>query len=317
VGACSGAAFGALVSTGAGGGWTRRQVLGVGGAGLAAVVAAGAGGLELVSRGVLPGQQALDRLDGACSVTSPPMIFSASGPSVSGRFFSRARRRDVGYTVAYPPGYRPGSRLPLIIALHPFGPDHRHVLSGMSPPQALALHVAGTPLPPMAMAMADGGGGYWNPHPGDDPMAMVIDELIPLCQRMGLGRHAIGTMGISMGGYGAILLAEKYPRLIAAVAAISPAIWTSYPQARAANAGAYASAAAFTAADVVTHAAALDGVPVRVACGLRDPFRPGAQAFAQAARGAVVDISQGCHSGPFFTAQEPPSLAFLARHLTA
>ena len=245
------------------------------------------------------------------------MIFSASGPSVSGRFFSRARRRDVGYTVAYPPGYRPGSRLPLIIALHPFGPDHRHVLSGMSPPQALALHVAGTPLPPMAMASADGGGGYWNPHPGDDPMAMVIDELIPLCQRMGLGRHAIGTIGISMGGYGAILLAEKYPRLIAAVAAISPAIWTSYPQARAANAGAYASAAAFTAADVVTHAAALDGVPVRVACGLRDPFRPGAQAFAQAARGAVVDISPGCHSGPFFTAQGPPSLAFLARHLTA
>jgi pimeloyl-ACP methyl ester carboxylesterase len=305
------------MSTGAGGGWTRRQVLGVGGAGLAAVAAAGAGGLELVSRGVLPGRQVLDQLDGACSVASPPMIFSTSGPSISGRFFSRARRRDVGYTVAYPPGYRPGSRLPLIIALHAFGSDHRHVLSGMSPPQALALYVAGKPLPPMAMASADGGGGYWNPHPGDDPMAMVIDELIPSCQRMGLGRHAIGTLGISMGGYGAILLAEKYPRLIAAVAAIGPAIWTSYPQARAANAGAYASAAAFTAADVVTHAAALDGVPVRVACGLSDPFHPGAQAFAQAARGAVVDISQGCHSDPFFTAQGPPSLAFLARHLTA
>jgi hypothetical protein len=32
-------------------------------------------------------------------------------------------------------------------------------------------------------------------------------------------------------------------------------------------------------------------------------------------RDAVVDISRGCHTGPFFTAQEPPSLNFLARHL--
>ena len=30
---------------------------------------------------------------------------------------------------------------------------------------------------------------------------------------------------------------------------------------------------------------------------------------------AVVDFAGGCHDGSFFTAQEPPSLAFLARHL--
>jgi hypothetical protein len=28
-----------------------------------------------------------------------------------------------------------------------------------------------------------------------------------------------------------------------------------------------------------------------------------------------VYFGSGCHSGPFFSAQEPPSLAFLARHL--
>jgi len=182
----------------------------------------------------------------------------------------------VGYTIAYPPGHSPGSRLPLVIVLHAFGGDYRHPLAGMSLPQALALHVDGTPLPPMAIVSADGGGGYWNPHPGDDPMGMVVDELIPLCQRSGLGRDMIATMGISMGGYGAILLAEKHPHLIMAVAAISPAIWTSYPQARAANSGAYTSADAFAAADVVTHASALSAVPVRVACGLSDPFRSGA-----------------------------------------
>ena len=79
------------------------------------------------------------------------------------------------------------------------------------------------------------------------PMAMVVDELIPLCRAGNLGRppHRIGTMGISMGGYGALLLAEKHPALISAVAAISPAIWTTYAEARSANAGAYASAESF------------------------------------------------------------------------
>ena len=40
-------------------------------------------------------------------------------------------------------------------------------------------------------------------------------------------------MGISMGGYGALILAEKYPDTFAAVAAIGPAVWTSYGQAQA------------------------------------------------------------------------------------
>ena len=105
-----------------------------------------------------------------------------------------------------------------------------------------------------------------------------------MCRRLGLGRppHRIGAMGISMGGYGALLLAEKHPRLIAAVAAISPAIWTSYAQARTANAGAYASAADFAADDAITHAAALARVPVRVAAGYADPFYPGVRALAGA-----------------------------------
>ena len=151
--------------------------------GAVGLAAAGAGALELVARGVLPGQQVLDRLDGACSVQSPPLAFATPGPSVSGTFFSRARRQEVGYTIAYPPGHQVGSDLPLIVALHAFGSDHGRALIGMTMAQAVALRVGGQGLPPMAMAAADGGRGYWNPHPGDDPMAMMIDEFIPMCQR--------------------------------------------------------------------------------------------------------------------------------------
>ncbi len=228
--------------------WSRRRILAFGVGGVAVVLAGGALGLELVSHGVLPGQQELDRVDGACSVAGPAFRFSGRGSSKSGTFSSRARRRQVGYTVAWPPGHGPGSTLPLVVMLHGEGGNHSDALSGLRPEQAVALEVGGQPLPPMGLVTVDGGSGYWNPHPDDDPMAMVVDELIPMCQALGLGRghRNIGTMGISMGGYGALLLAEKYPELIGAVAAISPAIWTSYAEAQAVNSGAYASAAAFS-----------------------------------------------------------------------
>ncbi len=120
-----------------------------------------------------------------------------------------------------------------------------------------------------------------------------------------------------MGGYGAIVVAERYPALVRAVAAISPAIWTTYAEARGANPGAYSSARDFAAYDAVTHAAALAGIPVRLASGLDDPFQPGVRAMAAALGHATTDFSPGCHSGPFFLAQEPPSLAFLSDHLGA
>ena len=299
--------------------WTRRRLLtyGIGGAGI--VIAVGAVGLDLVAHGVLPGQQTLDRYDGACDVSSPPLRFATPGPATSGTFYSNARNRTVGYTIAYPPGHGPGSTLPLVVMLHGFGGNHATAVSGMSPAEALALEMGSTPLPPMAMVTVDGGNGYWNSHPGDDPMAMLTDELLPRCSRLGLGApgHRVGAMGISMGGYGALLLAERSPNLISAVAAISPAIWTSYQEARLANPGAYASAGDFEADDAVTHTGALSSIPVRVASGDADPFHAGVVALAaRLPEGTEVVISPGCHTDPFFTSQEGPSLAFLGQHLT-
>jgi enterochelin esterase-like enzyme len=299
--------------------WTRRRLLATGLGGVAALIGAGVTGVELITHGVVPGEQALDELEGGCSVTAPLLRFTGTGFSRSGSFYSSARHREVGYTIAWPPGHPPGSPLPLIVMLHGYGANHSNALSGMTPAQAVALEFYGRPLPPMAMVTVDGGGGYWNPHPGDDPMAMVISELIPMCQGLKLGRGPmrIGTMGISIGGYGALLFAEKYPELIRAVAAISPAIWTTYDQARAANPEAYASASAFASADVVTHAAELSGTAVRVASGNDDPFHPGVLSLIESLpQGATVDLSNGCHTDPFFSSQELPSLVFLGLHLS-
>ena len=181
----------------------------------------------------------------------------------------------------------------------------------MSPAQALALEAPATPCPPWPWSPSTVG-MVLEPPPGRRPHGHGGDELLPRCQKLGLGTAPpIGTMGISMGGFGALLLAEKYPATFSAVAAISPAVWTSYEQARAANAGAFASAATFDANDVVTHADALRNLPVRVASGLADPFYPGVDALAHALPdGAEVTFSNGCHTGPFFVSQEPASLEF-------
>lgn len=297
---------------------TRRRLLYWLAGGIGVVAVGSAAGLELVNRGVLPGKQFLDQIDGACSVPAPNLSFAAVGPSESGRFYSVARHQPVGYTIAYPPGHGPGDTLPLIVMLHGFGNDHTTALVGMTPARAVALRWGGRPLTPMAIVTVDGGDGYWNPHPADDPMAMIVDELIPLCQRKGLGAspHRIGMMGISMGGYGALAIAERNPGLVSAVAAISPAVWTSYEEAHSANAGAFASPSAFSGGDVIAHVASLRTIPVRVASGVDDPFRPGVTELLKVLpQGSVSVLSAGCHTDPFFLEQEPPSLAFLSRHL--
>ena len=295
--------------------WSRRRFLAGGAVALAGAAVAG---VELIDHGVLPGKATLDQLTGACSVSGPALTFAPSGTSVSGTFHSKARNRTVGYTIAYPPGHAPGSRLPLVIYLHAFGGSHRSPLGGVTLAQALAARQAGKALPPMAAVAVDGGGLYWNPHPGDDPMAMLVNEVIPRCQRRGLGtaRNGIGAVGISMGGYGALLLAEKHPHLIAAVAAISPAVWTNYSQARAANAGAFASARDFSRDDVIAHASALAGIPVRIASGTDDPFHPGVVALTRALpKPAVVEFTAGCHDTAFFGSQQHQALAFLGDHV--
>lgn len=293
---------------------SRRGFL-AGGAGIGVLALAG-GGLELVDHGVLPGKTEFDRLTGGCDVAAGHVRQGPAGRAVSGSFFSAARNTTVGWTISYPPGFSRSAPPPLVLALHGFTGSHAYPLGPITPVRLLAERVDGRRVPPLVIAAADGGNGYWHAHPGDDPMRMLIEEFLPMCRRRGLGHGPIGVTGTSMGGYGALLVAETHPDLVGAVAAISPAVWTSYAEARAANPGAYVDAADFAAHDVVTHTGALRGMPVRVASGDDDPFHRDVLDLAAALPGdAEVVFAPGCHAGPFFASQAPPSLEFLGRHL--
>jgi alpha/beta hydrolase fold len=265
---------------------SRRQALTAGAAGVAAVVAGGAG---LVQAGVLPGRYRVGRLLGACDLGDPPPTTVAPGPLRFASFPSRHRGRPVGYGVAWPPGSGPGDRLGVCLLLHAAAGDERAPFERLRLHQHLA-QAAG----PFALASADGRGSGWRPAPGDDPFAMLLDELLPVLSGLGLrtGPRQVAVLGWSMGGAGALRLAETHPDRLAAVVAASPAVDPAGAEVR--------------------DAGRLAGLPVRVDCGANDPFADGTRALAATLPGAEVAVTKGCHDGGFWQHQAPAQLRFVA-----
>jgi S-formylglutathione hydrolase FrmB len=275
---------------------TRRQAL-AGGA--LAAVAAGVGGVALVRAGVLPGRYRLARALGACDVAVPATTV-APGPTRFGAFPSGRRGRRVGYGVAWPPGSGPGDRLPVCLLLHAAAGDHRAPFGRLRMAQHLAQAVGAEGVRPFALASADGAGSGWRPAAGDDPFGMLLEELLPLLAGLGLrtGAGSLAVAGWSMGGAGALRLAEAAPERLAAVVATSPAVAADGAE--------------------VAGAARLGGLAVRVDCGESDPFADAARALAaHLPAGAQVTLAKGCHDGAFWQRQAPAQLRFLATALRA
>lgn len=292
-------------------GMSRRGLL-IGGIGAAVVAAAGGGGYELVQDGTLPGKYQLDRLLGACG-SDPGVPSVTAGPVVTTSFYSRYRRRTVEMAVMRPPGAH--RSLPVAIVLHGAYGDAQSAVS-LGYPGYLAAAVAGGAKPFAAVSVDGGGSTYWHRRAdGDDPPGMIVHEVLPLLQRAGYAVAAIGVIGWSMGGYGALLLASSLgPARVAAAAASSPAVFGSYA---AAVAGSFDSAADFAANDirVASRIATLRRIPVRIDCGSSDPFAPQDAALRSRLGDPPGASSGGCHDQAFSRRTLPAELAFLSQHL--
>lgn len=244
-----------------------------------------------------------------------PIPHGPSGTVRDGSFNSRAMRRWVSWSIAYPAGSRPGMRLPLLLVLHGRGDDHSDVLGRHQLGAFLSATVRGG-TPPFALVAVDGGNhSYWHRRTsGEDPQVMILDELLPVMDRQGLRTEHFGLGGWSMGGYGALLLAERLgPARVAVCAVDSPALWT---RAGDSAPGAFDGKADFAAHDVIAQHAQLAGIPVRIACGTADPFLPGVKAFLKVVPAAQHDLSTGGHDVAFWQHAAPAQLAFVGRHLS-
>jgi S-formylglutathione hydrolase FrmB len=243
---------------------------------------------------------------------------AASGePSVTnGVFRSKILGASVGYSLAVPAGHRLGDGLPVVFMLPGRGGTAAGCMTGTRMPTFVADAIRSGDAPPFALAAVDGGESYWHPRTsGEDRMSMLMQEFVPMCAdrwRLGETRAGRAIMGWSMGGYGAILMAERYPQDFRAVAAASPAIWTSYDAMMLGPGDAFDSAAQFATYDVIVHADALAPTAVRVDCGLQDGFYPYVQAFVQSLPSPPAGVFiAGGHDGAFWLKIGPGQARFL------
>jgi enterochelin esterase-like enzyme len=281
---------------------------------------AGAAGATVVAvAGVAEGPRLWRRADAAIHPTPEPTYNIPNvktGGIVAGAFTSAARQgRRVRWAVAYPPGAATEQPLPVALVLHGRGDNYTSAFGSHALDRFLADAVhAGTPA--FALASMDGGGHtYWHRRAdGDDPQRMLVEEFLPMLRRRGLRTDRVGLSGWSMGGYGALLLAERLGAAgCAAVAVDSPALWR-HPGDTAP--GAFDDAADFARNDPFAGRSRLAGVPVRVAIGTSDPFYVSTRAFVVGlSPGPVTDFSVGGHTLAFWRHSAPAQLRFLGQHL--
>lgn len=140
--------------------------------------------------------------------------------------------RDVKYSVYLPFDYSTSERsYPVVYLLHGHGDNNTGwVQFGEVNRLADKAIVDGT-IPPMIIIMPDGAKSFYiNSYDGKELYEdFFIKEFIPAIEKeykIRAEKRYRGIAGISMGGYGTLFYALKYPDLFTACAPLSSAVWS-------------------------------------------------------------------------------------------
>lgn len=138
---------------------------------------------------------------------------------------------DVGYNLYLPPGYADeannGTRYPVLYWLHGMNQSES---TDQYPITFLDDGIKAGSIKPMIVVFASGGQrSYYTDTPGlkSYPETAIIKELIPhvdATYRTNAVRDQRAIAGMSMGGFGALKFAFKYPELFSSVTAYAPGI---------------------------------------------------------------------------------------------
>ncbi|HZT93636.1 MAG TPA: alpha/beta hydrolase-fold protein [Gaiellaceae bacterium] len=209
---------------------------------------------------------------------------------------SRLTHRDLHEVLVVPPHHGPW----LLVLLHGKGGTPAQFLSK---PFFDTLASLGGRAP--EVLLLDGGDdSYWHDRADGAWGSMVLREAIPAGERRTHPRRvAIG--GISMGGYGALLLGSRQ-RSFCAVGVQSPALWLSPGETAP---GAFDDAQDYYRNDVFR---LKPPHPLWIDLGASDPFYRATLAYARRA-GVHAHVSPGGHAATFWDAHTPAFLRFFAR----
>ncbi len=175
--------------------------------------------------------------------SSAPSAFSAVNPPAARveckTVTSATLRRDVRYCAILPPSYdSPAAKsrqYPVLYFLHGLGDNEQslvnfggwNLLENLQDTRRIGEYIVVTP---------DGGRGFYvNSKDGRNRYEdFFIREFMPAIEkryRIRAVRAARGIGGFSMGGYGALRLAFKFPELFGSVSAHSAALYETLPRA--------------------------------------------------------------------------------------
>lgn len=241
-------------------GLSRRTLLtagAVGAVGVAAMTHAQAGGIVLGANVFGLGGDPDSPVPAAGATTRWTTVWSA------------ARGRLVRVGVSLPPGIDSVDGLPVCLVLHGRGGTAATGLERLGLGQFAAEQFA-SGAPPFAVVALDGGLTYWHRRAdGDDPVAMVLSEVLPRLEQQGAIVDRLGVWGWSMGGFGALLMALEHPERIRAVVATSSSLW---PRLQDATPGSFDDEHDWRAHGVLDRLSGWPCVPVRLDCGDSDEY---------------------------------------------
>lgn len=205
-------------------------------------------------------------------------------------------------------------QLPVAVFLHGTGSGNGFLFGELGAQAVLQRHLrdGGTPF---AIASVDGGDSWWHARTdGTDTQSMLLTEFLPLLAGQGLDTGRLGLFGLSMGGFGVLLLAsqKKIPGL-RAVAAMSPAVWARYEDSRE---HAFDSPEDFAANDVFALRPRLADLPTRIDCGTDDDLVATVQDYVSALPDPFEGGFQpGAHEAAYWRRILPDVVDFLAENL--
>ncbi len=168
-------------------------------------------------------------------ITAFFMVYAANGGIIQkGQVKSSILNKTVPYSVYVPAGYDGSSKhFPVIYLLHGYGSDHTAwVRSGKIAEYADSAIEKGK-IPPVIIVMPDAGVSmYVNARDeGSNYEDFFIREFMPAVEnnyRINRSKGSRGIIGHSMGGWGTMLYALKYPDFFIAASPLSSGIHDDY-----------------------------------------------------------------------------------------
>ncbi|SDL13418.1 alpha/beta hydrolase family protein [Arthrobacter sp. ok362] len=290
---------------------TRRRLFELAGIGL------GASALTACTDGIAPPETSPPVPAGPTPTAPPAPAAPLAVRTGSGSFVSAFRPGIASHwslaAPVLPPGGRP-PEFPVAVFLHGLGGSHTVLLEDLAAHEALQRHLDAGGAP-FAIAAVDGGNTWWHARAdGSDTQSMLVKEFVPFLGSQGYDLGRIGLFGISMGGFGSLLLASQ-GRLpgVRAVAAMSPAVWDHYDPR---EGSAFDGPADFAAHDVFALRPRLAAVPKRIDCGTADDLAATVRAYRAGLPGDLEGgFRPGGHDYGYWRSVLPAVVSFLGYNL--